>query len=189
MVWLIIGLVVFHGIHSLRMIAPAWRNAKYEQMGEGAWKSAYSVVSLIALVLMIWGYSQARSDAAILYNPPIWSRHVAMLLMLLAFIALMVFNLPGGKLKAKLKHPMLVSIKLWAFAHLLANGDLASVLLFGSFLIWAVWNRISVKRRGDAVPAMGPVKFDIMAVVSGILIWALFIWVAHEWLFGVPILT
>ena len=105
--------------------------------------------------------------------------------MALSFVALMVSNLPAGKLKPMLKHPMLLSVKLWAFAHLLANGDTASVWLFGAFLAWAVWNRIAVKRRGGSLPQPGPVTYDLAAVASGLALWALFVFWAHEWLFGV----
>jgi uncharacterized membrane protein len=105
--------------------------------------------------------------------------------MLLAMICLMVFILPPGRLKPVLKHPMLVSIKIWAFAHLLANGDLASLILFGSFLAWAVADRIAAGRRGDPVPAAGPLQWDIAAVASGALLYVLFVWKLHSWLFGV----
>ena len=185
MPWLIAGLAVFLGIHSLRMMAPAWRDARLEAMGEGSWKGVYSLISLAGLLLLIWGYAQARPEADVLYVPPVWTRHLAWLLMALAFISLMVANLPAGRLKPLLKHPMLLSVKLWAFAHLLANGDVASVLLFGAFLAWAVWNRIAVKRRGGALPQPGPITYDLAAVASGLALWALFIFWAHEWLFGV----
>ncbi len=185
MLWLIIGLILFHGLHSVRMVAPEWRDAKLASMGEGPWKGAYSVVSIIALVVMIWGYSIARQDFTLVYFPPTWGVPLALILMALSFISLMVFNLRAGALKPILKHPMLLSIKLWAVAHLFVNGDLASVLLFGSFLVWAILNRISVKRRNDPIPEKGPVTNDIIAVVTGLALWALFIWGAHEWLFGV----
>ena len=185
MPWLIAGLAVFLGIHSLRMVAPGWRDARLSAMGEGPWKGIYSLVSLAGLLLLIWGYAMARPEAEILYVPPVWTRHLAWLLMALSFIAMMVFNLPAGRLKPMLKHPMLLSVKLWAFAHLLANGDAASVLLFGAFLVWAVWNRIAVKRRGGALPQPGPVVYDLAAVASGLALWALFVFWAHEWLFGV----
>lgn len=185
MLYLILGLILFHGLHSLRIIAPGWRDAQVARMGEGPWKGAYSVVSIIAFVLLVWGYSQARPEAGILYVPPDWGRHVNWLLMVFAFIAFAAYLLPAGKIKAMLKHPMLVSIKIWALAHLLANGDTASVLLFGSFLIWAVFDRISVKRRAAPVPAAGPVMYDIGTVVLGLVLYMLFLMWAHEWLFGV----
>lgn len=189
MFWLIISLVIFHGLHSIRMLAPEWRTRKIAEIGENKWKGLYSLISLLALVFLVWAYSVASSDYIEVYNPPLWGRHLAVLIMLLAFIALMVFNLKPGRLKPILKHPMLLSIKLWAVAHLLANGDLASVLLFGSFLAWAVWNRISVKRRNEPLPGAGPIINDLIAIISGTVLWGLFIWVAHEWLFGVPLVS
>jgi uncharacterized membrane protein len=185
MFWLIIGLFLFHGLHSLRIVAPDWRNAKVASMGEGPWKGLYSIASIIAFVILVWGYTIARTEAGILYVPPDWGRHVAWLLMALAFIALAAYMLPPGNLKAALKHPMLVAIKLWAVAHLFANGDTASVLLFGSFLVWAVIDRISVKRRGEPGPQAGPLTYDIGAVVLGLGIYMLFLVWAHAWLFGV----
>lgn len=187
MVLLVAGLVAFLGIHSVRMVAPAWREAQIARLGDGPWKGLYSVVSLLGLVLLVWGYARAQPLAPVLYVTPFWLVHVAIALMAFSFISLMVFNLRPGKLRARLKHPMLVAVKIWAFAHLLVNGDLASVLLFGAFLGWAVWNRIDVKRRAGPPVAEGPVSNDIIAIVSGLVLWALFIWKAHEWVAGVPV--
>ena len=112
-------------------------------------------------------------------------KHVTLALMLPALISLMVFIMPAGRLKPALKHPMLLAVKIWAVAHLLANGDLASVILFGSFLVWAVLDRIAVKRLGDRIASPGPVKWDIASVAAGALVYVLFVWKLHEWLFGV----
>lgn len=182
---LILGLILFLGIHSIRIVAPDWRDAQRARLGENRWKGFYSLVSLIGFVLIVWGYARALPIAPMLYEPPVWMRHVTLALMLPALISLMAFGFPAGKLKPALKHPMLVAIKLWAVAHLLANGDLASVVLFGSFLVWAVLDRIAVKRLGDKIAAPGPVKWDIAAVVSGTLVYVLFVWRLHAWLFGV----
>jgi uncharacterized membrane protein len=187
MALLVLGLVLFLGTHSIRMVAPGFRNTRIAAMGEGGWKGLYTVLSLIGLVLLVIGYGQARATAPELYYPPVWLRHLAMTLMALAFIALAVSQFPAGRLKPILKHPMLLAVKIWAFAHLLVNGDLASLVLFGSFLAWAVWNRIAVKRRGTPIPAPGPVVWDVAAVVVGLIFWGLFIWQLHGWLFGVPI--
>lgn len=186
MLVLILGLIVFLGVHTVRIVVPEWRERRIAAMGEGPWKGLYSLVSLLGLVLLIWGFGLARAETGVLYDPPLWLRHVSALLMLFAFIAVMVFNLPAGRLKPMLKHPFLLSIKIWAFAHLLANGETASVVLFGAFLAWAVWDRIAVKRRGEAIPVAGPVKWDIIAVVSGVALYLLFIWKLHLWLIGVP---
>ena len=187
MALLIAGLVVFLGIHSLRMVAPGFRDAMLARMGENAWKGVYSLISLAGLILLIWGYAKARPLAPVLYVTPFGMVHLTALLMVFAFISLAVSQVPAGKLKPMLKHPMLVAVKIWAFAHLLVNGDLASILLFGSFLAWAVWNRIAVKRRGAPLPEAGPVSNDIVAIVSGLVIWVLFVWKLHEWLIGVPV--
>jgi uncharacterized membrane protein len=182
---LILGIILFLGIHSVAIVAPAWRQRQVERLGEGTWKGIYSALALAGFILLIWGYGLARNEGITLYEPPMGLRHVALLLMLLAFIALAVYALPAGKLKAILKHPMLVAIKLWAVAHLLANGDLASVLVFGTFLAWAVFDRISVKRRHVRTPVPGPVKWDIIAVVVAIVFYLLFLWRLHYWVVGV----
>jgi uncharacterized membrane protein len=189
MALLILGLVVFLGSHSVRMLAPDLRSGMEARLGEGAWKGLYSLVSLIGLVLLIWGYGQARPGAAILYVPPAWMPHLTALLMLFAFLSLSVSVLPAGRLKPALRHPMLVAVKIWAFAHLLANGDAASFVLFGAFLAWAVADRISVARRGRAgtltIAKAGPVSNDIIAVAAGLVFYGLFVWKLHLWLIGV----
>ena len=185
MLYLIIGLAIFFAIHLVQMLAPEWRLAKISSMGEGKWKGLYSLVSLVGLVAIVWGFGLARPDAAQLFTPPSWGSHVALVLMAIAFVLMMASNLPTGKIKQAVKHPLLASIKIWAFAHLLANGDAASAVLFGSFLIYSVWNRIAVKRRGGANPVANSPTSDIIAIVSGLAIWAVFVYWAHEWLFGV----
>ena len=187
MALLILGIVLFLGTHSIRMVAPGFRNDRIAAMGEGGWKGAYTLVSIVGLVILIFGYGQARVTVPVLYTTPFWLAHVSILLMAFAFITLAVSQLPSGRLKPVLKHPMLLAVKIWAFAHLLVNGDLASVILFGAFLAWAVWNRIAVKRRGGALPQPGPVTWDIAAIAIGLIFWALFIWQLHYWLIGIPI--
>ena len=184
MLLLIIGLVVFLGVHSVRILAPDWRDAQREKLGEGPWKGLFSLISLAGVVLLVWSYARAWPVAPVLYEPPAWMKHITLALMLPAMIALMVSVLPPGRLRPALKHPLLVATKIWAFAHLLANGDLASVLLFGSFLGWAVLDRIAAGRRGEKVPAPGRVRWDIAAVASGTLLYLLFMWKLHAWLFG-----
>jgi uncharacterized membrane protein len=189
MLILIIGLILFLGIHSVRIFAPGLRDAQVAARGLGPWKGLYSLVAFAGLVLIVWGYGIARQTAPILYEPPVWTRHLNLLLMVFAFIALAASQLPAGRIKAALKHPMLVAVKIWALGHLLANGDLAALLLFGTFLVWAVLDRISVKRRGDAGPLPGPVKWDVAAVVIGLVAYALFAFGLHEWLIGVPVIA
>jgi uncharacterized membrane protein len=186
MLVLILGIVIFLGIHSVRILAPGFRDRQIAAGGEGRWKAIFSVIALVGLVLIVWGYSMARLTAPILYEPPVWMRHVNLLLMYFSFVILVASQMPPGRIKAALKHPMLVAVKIWAFGHLLANGDLAALLLFGSFLVWAVVDRISVKRRGETGPAPGPVTWDIAAIAVGTVLYGLFVWRLHEWLFGVP---
>jgi uncharacterized membrane protein len=186
MLWLVIGLVAFLGAHSLSIVAPAWRDAQVARRGEGAWKGLYSVVSLVGLVLIVVGYGATRQAPVLLWNPPVWTRHLAALLMLPVFVCFLAAYLPG-RIKTALKHPMLVAVKLWALAHLLANGTLADVLLFGGFLAWAVADRISLKRRTPRpVPGAppGPAS-DVIAVIAGLAIYAVTVLWAHQWLFGV----
>lgn len=185
MLILILGLILFFGIHTVRIAAPQWREAQIAKIGAGPWRGLYSLISAVGFVLIVWGYSRARLETTFLYDPPVWLRHIAILLMLISFICLMVYVFPAGRLKPLLKHPMLAAVKTWAVAHLLANGDSASVILFGVVLAWAVADRISVGRRGLALPAPGPVTWDIAAVVVGAALWGLFIWRLHVWLIGV----
>lgn len=187
MLVLILGLVIFLGIHSVRIFAPDIRARRIAAGGIGQWKGIYTVVSIIGLVLIVYGYGMVRATGPVLYEPPVFAKHINLLLMAFAFVFLAVSQLPAGRIKAGLKHPMLVAVKIWAVGHLLANGDLASLLLFGSFLAWAVLDRISVKRRGDMGPKPGPVKWDVAAIVIGLGVYLLFVWRLHAWLFGVPV--
>lgn len=189
MVVLIVGLVLFLGVHSVRIFAEPFRQRLIADAGIGRWKGLYSLVALVGLVLIVWGYAMARQTAPILYEPPIWMRHLNLALMFFAFVALAVSQLPAGRLKARLKHPMLLAVKIWAFGHLLANGDLAALILFGTFLAWAVADRIAAKRRGEVGPAPGPAKWDAAAVLIGAVFYVAFLFWLHEWLIGVPVLV
>lgn len=182
---LVAGLVIFLGTHLVPAI-PSLRRRLVDALGEQTYKLGFAAVSVAGLVLTIYGYGVARPDAADLYLPPDWTRHLAMLLMPLALISLAASQVPS-RLGNVLKHPMLVAIKLWAIAHLLVNGDAASVLLFGAFLAYAVVDRISVKSRPMVPRAPGTLTGDIAAVVIGLAVTALLIFYAHGWLFGVPL--
>ena len=190
MIWLIFGLVVFLGIHSVRIAAPAFRHAQIDARGLNAWKAIYSLVAIIGFILLVWGYGIARLDPVVFWVAPAWMSHVVALLMLPVMILLVASQVPAGRIKAAVKHPMLLAVKIWAVAHLLVNGDLASVILFGSFLAWAIVDRISEKKRLRAGltsnPVAGPLKWDIIAVVGGLVVYVLFVAVLHKWLIGVP---
>lgn len=185
MIWLIAGLILFLGIHSVRIVAPGFRDGVIAARGENAWKGIYTVVAIAGFVLIVWGYAQARPDAIVLYEPPVWMRHVVMLLMWIAMVLLVTAYVPAGHIKKRVKHPMLAAVKIWAFAHILANGDLATLILAGAFLAWAVVDRISLKRRGDPVFGAVSLRNDAIAVVVGTAITIWFIMQLHAFLFGV----
>lgn len=184
---LVLGLVIFFAIHSISIVNRDLRNRLQDRLGEGPWKGLYSLVSLVGLALIIWGYGLARAEPVVVYVPPLWLRHVAMILLLPIFPLLIAANLPSRTAVAA-RHPMLLATKLWALAHLLVNGMLADVLLFGAFLVWAIADRIAVKRRvpAPAAPtAPASLKNDVIVVVAGLAIYVLFVLWAHAWLFGV----
>jgi uncharacterized membrane protein len=188
MLKLVAGLVIFFGMHSIRIIAPSWRDGMVERLGPLGWKAVYSLASLAGFVLLVSGYGAARLEPVLLYQPPVWMRHLTMLLMLPVFPLLLSAYLPG-RIKAAVKHPMLTATKAWALAHLLSNGMLADVLLFGSFLLWAVVDRISVGRRTPATPVVaGPVRNDVIAVIAGLALYFVFVAWAHRSLIGVPLM-
>lgn len=186
MALLVVGLIIFFGVHSIAMFAPQLRARARGRFGEIRWKGAYAVVSLIGFVLIVYGFGLARQSAVILYTPPQWLRHGTFLFMLPVFPLLLAAYLPG-RIKTTVKHPMLAAVKCWAFGHLLANGTLPDVLLFGGFLAWAVADRISLKRRApQALKTAPPTPFnDLIALVLGIALYVIFVGWAHVWLFGV----
>lgn len=193
MILLIAGLILFLGFHSLPIRQPL-RNRVERSMGSVAYRIVFSIVSLVGLVMIAEGYEAWRyGGAPILYVPPAWLSHISLLLMLLAFISLAAAYAPGH-IRQALKHPMLVAVKLWAVAHLIANGNAAAVTLFGAFLAWAVADRISVKKR-ERAGLLAPRAFeprwqaDAAAVGLGVFVYALFVWKVHLWLIGVSPLT
>jgi uncharacterized membrane protein len=185
---LIVGLVIFLGVHSVRIVAEPWRTTMRARLGENGWKGLYSVLSLAGFVLLVWGYGQARLDPVPLWTPMLWARHLASLLVLASFVLLAAAYVPRNGIKAKLHHPMVLAVKLWALAHLLANHTLADVLLFGSFLVWAVLSFRAARQRdraaGTVYPA-GTLAMTGVTVVVGLVAWALFAFWAHAALFGV----
>jgi uncharacterized membrane protein len=182
---LIVGLIIFLGIHSIAIFAPGLRERVRSRLGEGPWKGLYSLISLLGFALIIYGFGLARQSPVVLYTPPQWLRHLTFLIMLPVFPLLIAAYLPG-RIKTAAKHPMLAAVKFWAFAHLLANGMLADALLFGGFLAWAVLDRISLKKRPQNLRTAPPGRFnDAIAVIAGLALYALFIGWAHARLFGV----
>lgn len=186
MTWLILGLIVFLGSHSARIFAEPWRQRRIAAMGLNGWKAVYSIVAIAGFVLIVIGYGEARSAPVVLYSPPPWTRHLAALLTIPAFVLLAAAYVPGTRIKRAVGHPMVAGVKIWAFAHLLANGTLADVLLFGAFLAWAVVDYIAARRRdrvAGTVYAVGPVSRDLIAVVIGLAAWALFaFWLHAAWI-------
>ncbi|HSQ68562.1 MAG TPA: NnrU family protein [Steroidobacteraceae bacterium] len=185
---LIAGLVIFLGVHSVSIFAPAWRDSMSARLGEQPWKILYGVASLVGFVLIVKGYGLARQDPVFLYNPPFWMRHVSALLMLPVFPLLLATYFPG-RIKAAVKHPMLTATKAWALAHLIANGTLADVLLFGGFLVWAVADRISVGKRPLRPMPGAPVSGlnDLIAVVGGLALYVVFaLWLHKSWIGVAP---
>lgn len=188
MTLLILGLVLFLGVHSVRVFAEGWRAGVRARLGEGAYKGLYTLASAAGLVLIVWGYGAARQQPVLLWLPPVWTRHLAALLTVPAFILLVAAYVPGNSIKAKVHHPMILGVKVWALAHLLANGMLADVLLFGGFLVWAVLCFRAARQRDRAGEVnyppgrMGP---TLAALGVGLLAWAGFAFWAHAVLIGV----
>jgi uncharacterized membrane protein len=189
MLTLVAGLVLFLGAHSVRVFAEDWRSSTIARVGEKPWKGVYSLVSIAGFVLVVAGYGLARHNPVVLWGqPPVWTRHLASLLTLVAFVLLAAAYVPGNHLKARLQHPMVLGVKVWALAHLLANNTLADLVLFGSFLLWAVLDYRSARRRGRTratVAPAGSAARTAITVVVGAAAWAGFAFWLHRVLIGV----
>ena len=188
MAYLILGLVLFLGVHSVRIVADDWRTQTRARMGEGAYKGVYSLLSLIGFGLIIWGFGVAREAPVLLWVLPVGMRHAASLLTLVAFVLLAAAYVPRNGIKARLHHPMVLGVKAWALAHLMSTGTLAHVVLFGGFLAWAVLDFISARKRdrvaGTAYPA-GSLAATAATVVVGGGAWAAFALWLHGLLIGI----
>ena len=188
MTWMICGLVLFLGSHALQALAPAWRNQQIQRLGDKAFKGVISLVALLGFVGICWGYDLARATPTVLWVPPKGMRHVAALLMLIAAWMMVAAFVPGNHIKARLRHPMVLSVKVWALAHLLANGNLEDVILFASFLLWAVLSFRAARQR-DRLANHGPAdtnaRATLVVVMGGLALYALFLFKAHAWLVGV----
>jgi uncharacterized membrane protein len=188
MIVLVLGLAIFLGVHSLRIFADDWRSAQMGRIGENAWKGLYSLFSLVGLVLIIWGYGLSRNTPVELWSPPVFTRHLSGLLMLLSFVLLAAAYVPGTRIRQVLGHPMVLGVKTWAFAHLIANGRLGDLVLFGAFLVWAIVLYAASRRRdrkAGTVRPKGSASRDALAVVIGIVAWAAFAFWLHAALIGV----
>ena len=184
MILLIIGIAVFLGTHLVPAL-PGLRERLISHFGQNGYKVLFSLLSIAGFVLLVWGF--ARAPVVQVWSPPDWTRWVAIVLMVPAFIFVVAAYVPG-RIKAKLKHPFLVAIKIWALAHLIANGDLASMVLFGSFLAYAVFDRMTLKRRPVTglvtVAETGPARNDIIAIAVGIALYGVFLIWLHPLLIG-----
>jgi uncharacterized membrane protein len=187
MLTLILGLLLFLGAHSVRIVADDWRSRQIARMGPLKWKGLYALVSLLGLILIVVGYGTARQHPVVVWVPPAGMAYLAALLTLPAFILLTAAEVPRNAIKARLHHPMVLGVKLWAFAHLLANGTLAGLILFGAFLLWAIVDFRSAQRRQPAPKKAiaQTTKGTVLAVVIGVVVWAVFALFLHEWLIGV----
>lgn len=185
---LILGLFLFLGMHSTRIVADGWRTATIARIGEKPWKGLLTLASIASFALIVWGFGLARRSPVYLWEAPMGMRHVAGALLLVAFVLLAATYVPRNSIKARLHHPMVLSVKVWALAHLLANGNLADVVLFGAFLIWAVFSFRAARQRDHAAGTMylsGTASATAITVVVGIAAWAVFAFWAHGYLFGV----
>jgi uncharacterized membrane protein len=191
MLVLVLGLILFLGLHSIRIVADGWRTRQMEH-NSNRYKAIYSVLAIIGFVLIIWGFGLARQHPVVVYLPPLWLRHLNGLFMLVALILFAAARVPRNHIKAKFGHPQVLAVKTWSFGHLLATGMLHDLVLFVPFLVWSVVLFIASRRRdrqlGTVYPA-GTIKGDVIAVVIGVVVWVLFAFWLHSLLFGVNPLT
>jgi uncharacterized membrane protein len=188
MTYLLAGLFVFLGVHSVRIFADDWRTQTRLRIGALPWKGAYALISLLGFGLIIWGFGQARQNPVQIWSPPVGMRHLAALLTLVAFVLLAAVYVPGNNIKARVHHPMVLAVKVWALAHLLANGTLGHMVLFGSFLIWAILNFKAARQRDSVAKiayAGGTAGATGITVAVGVGVWmASALWL-HGLLIGV----
>lgn len=188
---LVLGLVLFLGVHSTRVFAEGWRTATIAKVGDKPWKGVYSLVSIVGFALLVWGYGLARHNPVLLWPaPPVAMRHVAALLTLVAFVLLAAAYVPGNQIKARLHHPMVLGVKAWALGHLLANNTLADLLLFGGFLAWAVFSFRAARQRDRAAGTVYPpgrAGATAVTAIVGLVAWAVFaFWLHRAWIGVAP---
>ena len=190
MAYLILGLILFLGAHSVRIFADGFRTRTIERIGLNPWKGLYTLVSLAGFALLCYGYGLSRGEPGVIWNPPAWTRHATALFTLVAFILIAAAYVPGNRIKARVGHPMVAGVKVWAFAHLLSNGRTGDVVLFGAFLAWAVADYLASRRRDRAAGRVYPVhgaSRDVIVIVGGIVGYGVFAFWLHFWLIGVRV--
>lgn len=188
MTLLIFGLVILLGVHSVRIFADDWRTRQIAKLGANTWKGLYALASLVGFGLIAWGYGMARMEPILIWSPPVWTRHLAALLTVFAFVFMVAVYIPRNSIKARLRHPMILGVKVWALAHLLANGSLADLLLFGAFLIWSIFDFRAARQRDRKAGtryAAGTVLGTVTTVVVGLAAWAAFAFWLHALWIGV----
>lgn len=188
MVYLIAGLLIFLGVHSVRIFADGWRTKTLHHLGPAAYKGLYSLLALLGFGLIVYGFAVAREAPFMLWTPPVGMRHAASLFTVIAFVLLAAAYVPRNSIKARVHHPMVLGVKAWALGHLLANGSLAHVLLFGAFLAWGVLNFNAARRRDRAAKtqyAAGNLPMTLLTVAVGVVVWAAFAFKLHGLLIGV----
>lgn len=188
MLVLILGLAIFLGVHSIRIVADGWRSAMIARIGEKGWKAGYAIASIVGFVLIVRGYGIARESATLLWVSPVGVRHLTGMLTAIAFVLIAASYVPRNRIKTLVGHPMLAGVMVWAVAHLLMNGTVHAVVLFGAFLVWSlvdfVVSRTRDRRDGVRYPA-GGLSGDAVAIVAGLVVWAVFAGFLHGWLIGV----
>ena len=188
MTLLVLGIVIFFGVHSVRVFADEWRSRQIAARGEQTWKMLYSIASVVGIVVLGWGFAQTRKAPIALWTPPHWTYPITAALVLVSFVLFAAAYVRGNRIKATIGHPQSAGVKTWAFAHLLSNGNLGDVLLFGAFFVWAILAFAAARKRdriaGTTYP-VGPVAKDVTTVVAGVVAWLVFGFWLHAWLFGV----
>lgn len=185
---LILGLIIFLGAHSVRIFAEGWRRQQIVRLGHNTYRGLYALVSIIGFALIVWGFGLARGNPTVIYTTPVWLKHLNALFTIVAFVLVAAAYVPNNTLKEKIGHPMLAGIKLWALGHLLAIGGLRDVILFGSFLVWAIVDFASSRRRDrrdGVVYAKGTRSGNVIAVSVGVVLWVAFAVWLHVILIGV----
>jgi len=183
----LIGLIIFLASHSCRIFAESWRNQMIDRIGEVKWKGLYTIISLIGFIVMVIGYGQARQNTIVLWQPNAFLIYIALALNLIAFIFLAGSSPSNNAIRLKLKHPMILGVKVWALAHLISNGTLVNLILFGAFLLWAVLDFRSARKRPVHIPEQAQVstKATVITIASGVILWVVFIFGLHQYLIGV----